>query len=87
MIQRPQSGTTLSSLTLKVGGETLSPQDPTVLSCGGIYFPRRKIPTELRTWQQIIHLPGAEMSARIFGFAPPPPNEALQSLLQREGMN
>ena len=82
-----QVGTTLGSLTLKVGGETLSPSEPQVLSCGGVFFPRRAIPVELRTWRQIIHLPGDQLSAKVVGLKPQEPQEALFILLQKEGMN
>jgi hypothetical protein len=43
----------------------------TVLSCGGIFVPRRrKISVELKNWRQIVNIPGRELSAKIFGFEP-----------------
>lgn len=87
MIQGSQSGTVLGLLSFKVGGETLNPPQSMVLSCGGIFFPRRKIPTFLRTWQQIVNLPGEEMTAKIFGFRPADPKEDLLTIFQKEGLN
>ncbi len=78
----------LGSLTIKVqgGGAEDSPQ-PAVLSCGGIFFPKRKVPVDLRTWRQIINLPGNESTAKIVGFFLPDPREELVSFLQKEGLN
>lgn len=82
-----RSGTVLESLTLKVGGETLGPPQGAVLSCGGIFFPRRTIPTELRTWHQIVNLPSNEQSAKIFGFNPPEPGQDLEEILLKDSLN
>lgn len=81
------AGSILESLSLKVEGQASAQPQATVLSCGGIFFPRRKIPQEFRTWQQIVNLPGNEISAKIFGVEPPDPHQALQATIQKEGLN
>ncbi|MBI3540609.1 MAG: hypothetical protein HY073_00430 [Deltaproteobacteria bacterium] len=43
-------------------------QQPTVLSCGGIYVPKQSVPSELKGWRDIVDLPGPEMAIKIFGF-------------------
>lgn len=87
MFQDSNSGTVIGSLSFATTGQNSSPPEPAVLSCGGIFFPRRKIPTELRTWRQIVNIPGQELSAKIFGYTLPDPKDDLYSLLQRDGMN
>ncbi len=80
------AGTAVESLSFEVGGET-SKDQPAVLSCGGIFFPRRKVPTELRSWRQLVNLPGDASSAKIFEIAAPDPKEDLQSILLRDSLN
>ena len=81
-----EEGVALESLTLQ--GSTDGAQNPntTVLSCGGIFVPRRRISMELKKWQQIIHLPGPDLSAKIFGstFNSPDP---LKQILLKETLN
>jgi len=85
MIPGSQYGTLLPGLSLEVRGEASSPQ-PTVLSCGGIFIPSARVPLELRTWKQIINLPGPELSAKIFGYSPRDlnPEEGLVKVLKKD---
>ncbi len=79
-------GTVLESLSFKAGGEALNSSQPIVLSCGGIYMGERKIPTDFKSWQQIINLPGPELSAKIFGFSRNPGN-MMKDILLKEVLN
>lgn len=59
----------LQGLLIEAGGEASIHPQMTVLSCGGIFVPRRrKISIELKNWRQIVNIPGRELSAKIFGF-------------------
>ena len=79
-------GTVLESLSFEAGGEASNNQRPTVLSCGGIHIPQRKIPSQLKNWKQIVNLPGTELSAKIFGFTPEAA-DPLRPLLQKDFLN
>ncbi len=69
----------LESLLFEAGGEASNEPRMTVLSCGGIFIPkRRRISIELKNWQQIINIPGRELSAKIFGYETVP-EEALSA--------
>lgn len=63
-------GTVLESLSLKARGEALNNSQPTVLSCGGIHCSHRAIPSTQLRWQDIIDMPGRELSQRLFGIEP-----------------
>ena len=76
----------LESLSFEAGGEASNGSQPTVLSCGGIYVPRREVPTTLRNRRQIVNLPGTELSAKIFGYSPETA-DPLQPLLKKEFLN
>ena len=65
------SGTTLENLSLKAGGEeAASDPKPTVLSCGGIHLPYNHIPNKPLKWKDILEMPGADMSQKLFGLGP-----------------
>ncbi len=70
MIFGQREGTALENLSLKAGGEALSNEKPTVLSCGGIALSYKTIPNTPLKWQDIINLPGAELGNRLFGIKP-----------------
>lgn len=63
------------------------PKNPAVLSCGGLFFPQRKIPLQVRTWHPIVHVPGEDSSARVFGVQPTEPTEELNLYLHKEFLN
>ena len=63
-------GTVLESLSLKARGEALSDSQPTVLSCGGVHCSHRVIPSKPLRWQDIMDMPGRELSQRLFGIEP-----------------
>lgn len=75
----------MTSLAFEASGEAFGDQ-PTVLSCGGIFIPRRKLSIDLKSWKQIVNLPGRDLSAKIFGFAHEMGDE-LKMVLQKEAMN
>lgn len=79
-------GMVLESLSFEGRGEPSNPGKPMVLSCGGIYLPRRVIPSRLKNWRQIINLPGSELSAKIFGFNPDAASP-LENLLRKDFLN
>jgi hypothetical protein len=80
-----RQGTVLSSLSFKARGESLNDTKATVLSCGGIYIPQSKIPGDLKSWRQIVNLPGPELSAKIFGC--PTPADPLSGIIKKEVLN
>lgn len=80
-----EEGTVVESLSFEGRGEPSNGQ-PMVLSCGGIYISERKIPSGLKNWQQIINLPGAELSAKIFGFTPGE-TDPVRSISRKESLN
>ncbi len=83
----PNEGTVLEGLSFESKSqETFNSGQPTVLSCGGIFIPKRRIPEEMKRWQQIINLPGTELSAKIFGFSSAGQSE-LDRVLSQEQLN
>lgn len=84
-----QGVTVLDSISFEAGGEASNQGKPVVLSCGGIYVPRRRIPAEMASWKQIVNLPGNDLSAKIFGFAPAPQaaNKTLDLIFRKELLN
>ena len=86
-------GTVLSNLSFGAGGEV--PTDkPMVLSCGGIFIPRKKVPAQTTTLTHIVNLPGRELSCKIFGFIPSAASNAtktsesaLEEVLRRRTLN
>jgi hypothetical protein len=79
-------GTVLESLSFEAGGEASNNPKTMVLSCGGIHIPQRKPPKELKNWNQIVNLPGPELSAKIFGFSASQDNP-LAGALKKEFLN
>ncbi len=86
MVMNAQFGQVLEQLSFEVRGET-SDEQPQVLSCGGIFFPRRNVPLSLRTWKQIVIIPGKETSAKVFGISPPDATADLQHFFFKENLN
>lgn len=84
-----EEGTVLTTLSFEAEGVPSGVSQPTVLSCGGIYIPQRKIPKGLKKWHQIVNLPGHEMSAKIFGYGIQPTEDAntLDEILKKEPLN
>jgi hypothetical protein len=81
-------GSVIGSLSFEAGGEASNVNHPTVLSCGGIFFPKSKVPKSLKTWKQIVNLPSnVESAAKVFRVTPPDAEEALFSILQKEILN
>lgn len=64
------SGTTLENLSVQGSEEAAAEQKPTVLSCGGIHLPYNHIPNQPLKWKDIINMPGADMSQKLFGLGP-----------------
>lgn len=80
------TGTFLKDLTLKLGGDPMSPE-PVVLSCGGIFLPRGLPPPHMRGWRQIVNLPGEELTARIFALSPFDPKRQFELIIEMERLN
>lgn len=89
-------GSLLQGLVFEAGGEASKSPQMTVLSCGGIFVPRRrKLNVELKKWRQIVNLPGPELSAKIFGYEIIPDEAVsprglpveLESVLRKEVLN
>lgn len=79
-------GTVLGSLVMEGEAEGSESSQPLVLSCGGIHIPQSQVSEDFKNWQQIVNLPGQELSARIFGFSPPS-SSPLQDFQRREFLN
>lgn len=65
-----QGETVLESVSFEARGEASKDPKPTVLSCGGLFFKRDKLPTKTITWREIINMPSPEISNRLFGLKP-----------------
>ena len=68
-------------------GEAAASGQPTVLSCGGIYIRRARLPLHLKKWRQIVHTVGGNETARIFGIDPIAEPDFFSKLQLKEGMN
>lgn len=87
MFGDPELDNILQSLSFEVRGETSSPPQPAVLSCGGIIFPRSDSLFEIKRWRQVINLPNGSVSAKIFAKEEPDKRDDLRHFLMKETLN
>lgn len=79
----------LDELSFGAEGDAPNLTQPLVLSCGGIYVPHQRLahdPQDMKSWRQIVNLPGPELSAKIFGFTAAK-HRNLQEIQRKEFLN
>ncbi len=74
------------ALNFEAGGEASKVDDPTVLSCGGIYIPYQELPSDILNWQRVVHLASQDISARMFEMTLDD-ESPLKSFLRKEFLN
>lgn len=77
----------LQEITLEGRGETSGESSPMVLSCGGINFPKRGIPVEMKCWRPVVNIPSQDSSAKVFYCEPGDPQDEIVSLFLKETLN
>ncbi|MBI2981942.1 MAG: hypothetical protein HYY44_06600 [Deltaproteobacteria bacterium] len=87
MFADPELENVLQSLSFEARGEASNTSRPAVLSCGGIIFPRPDLPLDPQGWRQVVNLPHAEVSARIFVHNEPDKRDDLRWFLFKETLN
>ncbi len=65
-----KAGLQFENLSFQARGEASNAPQTTVLSCGGMYYPRRFLPTQTLTWADIVRLPGPDLSQKLFCLEP-----------------
>lgn len=88
-----KSGLTSSEILESVfhlmdSGGSFDPDEPVVLSCGGIHLQGRKVPKNLVSWQTEVFLPNRSCAGiRIFRFKGESTKKSLIRILTFEAMN